>query len=330
MLIDLKNYLSIIYRSAVEILEETSEAALVLDLDGLRNLTGSELAGLKAWCQHQPCPLVGVGDERSPATECVDVVVESAAELTTILRRIKSNPQASTVLVQVLRAIEQLSPVDGLVVESLGYGTLQAGGEFKRWLKQFREKNTAPPAKECGPAVIVERVGDQLNVKLNRPESSNSYTVELRDALFEALKLAELDDSIKSTYVSANGRCFCTGGELTEFGSVENSAAAHMIRSQRFPAKILLSAPERYHFHVHKACIGSGLELPACAGRLTASPKTTFWLPELSMGLIPGAGGCVSITKRIGRRKTAYMVMMNKKIDAHKALEWGLVDEICS
>ncbi len=152
--------------------------------------------------------------------------------------------------------------------------------------------------------------------------------MEMRDEMLQALRLVALDRSIQTVRVSANGRCFCTGGELAEFGSVSSPIDGHMIRSQALPASLLLADSARYHFHVHKACVGSGIEIPACAGYLTAAPKTTFWLPELSMGLIPGAGGCVSISRRIGRRRTAYLVLMNKKIDAARALAWGLIDAI--
>ena len=57
-------------------------------------------------------------------------------------------------------------------------------------------------------------------------------------------------------------------------------------------------------------------------------PDATIGLPELALGLIPGAGGTVSITRRIGRWRTAYLVLSGATIDAATALAWGLVDEI--
>jgi enoyl-CoA hydratase/carnithine racemase len=328
MLLDDSTIDSALMRSAVDLLAESSQPAVVLDLQSLSRLSESDLVAVERWSRRQPCPVVGKGHESLPAVTCVDAVVESDAELNTMLRRVAVNPQAAAVLVQVLRTIEHLSPLDGLVVESLGYATLQFGEEFRRWLTQYQSQNPAAPTKESGPPVRVERNADQLTLVLNRPGNGNAYSVELRDALMEAFSLVELDASIRQVRVSAEGRCFCTGGELTEFGVVSSPVSAHMIRSHVSPARLLLSASDRYHFHVHGACVGSGIELPACAGYLSASAKTLFWLPELSMGLIPGAGGCVSISRRIGRQRTAYMVLMNKKIDARKALEWGLIDEI--
>lgn len=63
---------------------------------------------------------------------------------------------------------------------------------------------------------------------------------------------------------------------------------------------------------------------------MRAHPATLLGLPELSLGLIPGAGGTVSVTRRIGRWRTAYLILSGRTIDAATALRWGLVDEIAS
>ena len=63
-------------------------------------------------------------------------------------------------------------------------------------------------------------------------------------------------------------------------------------------------------------------------GRVLCRPGATLGLPELGLGLIPGAGGTVSITRRIGRWRTAYLVLSGRTIDSATALRWGLVDEV--
>jgi enoyl-CoA hydratase/carnithine racemase len=79
---------------------------------------------------------------------------------------------------------------------------------------------------------------------------------------------------------------------------------------------------------VHGACVGAGVELPAFAGRVVARPDARFRLPEVAMGLVPGAGGTVSIPRRIGRQATALLALTGDTIDAPTALALGLVDEI--
>ena len=72
--------------------------------------------------------------------------------------------------------------------------------------------------------------------------------------------------------------------------------------------------------------MGAGIELPAFARRVVAAEDAFFQLPELSLGLIPGAGGTVSIPRRIGRQRTARLALSGERLDAATALEWGLVD----
>jgi enoyl-CoA hydratase/carnithine racemase len=68
--------------------------------------------------------------------------------------------------------------------------------------------------------------------------------------------------------------------------------------------------------------------VPAFAGTVIADPGSWFRLPELGMGLIPGAGGTVSLPRRIGRWRTAWMGLTGARVTAAQALEWGLVDSV--
>jgi enoyl-CoA hydratase/carnithine racemase len=77
---------------------------------------------------------------------------------------------------------------------------------------------------------------------------------------------------------------------------------------------------------VHGPCAGAGIELAAFAGTVVAEAGTTFRLPEVGMGLIPGAGGTVGIPRRIGRWRTLYLALTGHRIDVATALAWGLVD----
>ena len=85
---------------------------------------------------------------------------------------------------------------------------------------------------------------------------------------------------------------------------------------------------DRTTVRVHGACIGAGLELASFSRRVVAHPDTVFQLPEVAMGLIPGAGGTVGLPLRIGRQRTAHLALTGTALDARTALAWGLVDEI--
>jgi enoyl-CoA hydratase/carnithine racemase len=101
---------------------------------------------------------------------------------------------------------------------------------------------------------------------------------------------------------------------------------AHEIRTTRSPGLLLDALGDKCVAFVHGACVGAGIELPAFCRRVEAAADTTFQLPEVSMGLIPGAGGTASIPRRIGRQRTAYLAVSGKTIDARTAHRIGLVD----
>ena len=183
-----------------------------------------------------------------------------------------------------------------------------------------------PPDPE--PPVLTSRHDDELHIVLNRPHRHNAVTMALRDALSEALTLAAADDSITAVHLSGNGPSFCSGGDLGEFGSFPDPAIAHVTRLTRSPARLAHLIADKLHVHLHGSCMGAGIEVPALAHHVIADPDTVIALPELGLGLVPGAGGTASIPRRIGRQRTAALAFSGARIDAATALAWGLVDEI--
>ncbi len=286
-------------------------------------IAARELPATPDWLYQQPCPVIAVGESAPNADLCVASFEEAQA----LAGRIAQQPAAALALVQVLRAVELLPLELGLNVESLAYATLQGGAGHRAWLAARAEPPQAIAGGE-GEAILLERDGDVLRAVLNRPRERNSMTVEMRDALIELFELVILDNSIERVDLSGAGACFSVGGELREFGLAVDTAEAHRIRSLCLPGRLLARCADRVHCHVHSACLGSGAEFPAFAGRVIAHPRSFFQLPELDLGLIPGAGGCVSISRRIGRQRTAWMVLSGKRVNAATALEWGLVDAI--
>lgn len=295
---------------------ESRYPALVVMLDGTDNLPGD-------WLRTLPCPVIGIG-EGSLAPAC-DMVVARSEEAAPILRNIAAAPIAAMVLVQHLRASEALDLPSALTAESFAYATVQQGPEFRRLT--FPRK---PAIAANAPAVEIEVVDDgrALAITLNRPASRNAIDVEMRDALSEALDLALVHPEAPAVHIKATGRCFSTGGEVAEFGLASDPATAHWVRSLRLPARRLARLGDRLSVHVRGAAIGAGLEIAAFASRLTASSDAWFQLPELKYGLIPGAGGTVSVARRIGRQRTAYMALSMKRVSAETALGWGLIDAI--
>lgn len=235
---------------------------------------------------------------------------------------VEQSPQASAAVVSLL-AGPPVSIEEGLVAESLAYAELQAGPEFAAWLA---ERGPAEPARSAGP-VRLEREGDHLTITLQRPECHNAVDVAMRDALVDAFALVAADPALTAT-LQGDGPSFCSGGDLREFGTFPDPATAHAIRLERLPSRALAAVADRVMARVHGHCVGAGAELAAFCHGVIAAPDTTFRLPEVAMGLVPGQGGTVSLPRRIGARRTAWLALSGQAIDASTAIEWGLVDEI--
>ena len=276
------------------------------------------------------CPTIAVVSEPdAPAARALsgafDVVVESRGELSPLVEAIDAQPLAASALAQLLRGHEARTVEQGLVAESFVYSMLQSGPEFAGWLAGQR---TLRPEIPESPPVRVERDGARLELVLDHPAKRNAYSAAMRDHLCEALQLAVRDESIEQVVLRGEGPAFCSGGDLDEFGLLTDPATAHAIRTTRSAARWLAACGPRVRAEVHGACIGAGIELPAFAGTVAARPDAWFQLPELSMGLVPGAGGTVSLPLRIGRQRTAWLALTGARLDAEAALGLGLVDEI--
>lgn len=271
-----------------------------------------------------PVPVVAIGHD-AEAPEWADAVVPDEAAAQLLLDRISSHPKTAAVIVDLLRVMPELSLAHGLVAESFAYGLLQGSEEHASWLAA-----RAPAVAHAEGQVRAERQDACLELVLDRPAADNAIDRAMRDQLAEMLALAAIDPTIERVLLRGAGRSFSLGADLAEFGTTRDPALAHAIRRQTLPARYAAACADKLEVHVQGACVGAGLELAAFARRIVAGPRAWFQLPELAMGVLPGAGGCVSLTRRIGRQKAALMILSGRRIAAREALDWGLVDELAA
>ncbi len=253
-----------------------------------------------------------------------DVALDDS-DLGLLVEQVDRVPQAAVSLAVLLRQTETLPIAPALAAESAVYSMLQGGPEFAAW------RASSPAVADGGPGrptVVFDRDDDRLFVTLDRPHRHNAISTRLRDELYAALMIALIDDSIRDVIVEGNGPSFCSGGDLGEFGSRPDPVTAHLTRLARSPAMLIERLRDRVEMRIHGSTFGGGIEMAAFAGRVIADPATQIALPEVSLGLIPGAGGTASLTRRIGRQRTALLGLLGTPIDAATALAWGLVDEI--
>ena len=256
---------------------------------------------------------------RLPAfVEDISIAIQELDEM------ISLHTQPALVLAHLLRQKAYQNVSQGLVLESLSYGMLQSGSQFKAWLNQRGDIARVLDEK---PVVLASRSDESLEIYLNRPERSNAYSSDMRDQLFDFLQIARFDEAVTKVKLHGLGKSFCSGGDLAEFGSVDFPPDGHIIRLHRSPALSSHSIADKLEVYLHGVCAGAGIEIPAFASRVFGNESVEIFLPEISMGLIPGAGGTVSLPRRIGPQKTAYLAMSGKTLSLSDALAWGLIDE---
>jgi enoyl-CoA hydratase/isomerase-like protein len=257
-----------------------------------------------------------------------DWIAVDAAEIDAMLEHLGAQVRGfglpAAVLAQVLRTASALPVADALLLESFAYSALLGGQAFRDWLLKRGARMMPLP----GPRVRCTREGEILTITLAHASRRNAIDACMRDELVEHLAFACDDPTLPAVHLRADGPDFSAGGDLAEFGESIDLVRAHAIRTLRSPARLTHSLAARTTAFLHGACVGAGIEIPAAAARVVAAPDTRFWLPELQMGLMPGAGGTVTIARRIGRRRMLFWALTGRQIDARTALEWGLVDEV--
>jgi enoyl-CoA hydratase/carnithine racemase len=252
---------------------------------------------------------------------------EAAGVVARWLAGVRAAPAACLVAAQLLRAAEP-----SLTAESLGYSMLQSGPAHRAWLDSARRPGRGPdrpPARRDRAAdrVAVHERDGVVELVLTRPERRNAFDAAMREQLCDALDAA-LATPTRPVVLRGEGPSFCAGGDLAEFGTVTDPVEGHRLRTSRSVPRRLRRLSRRLVVGAHGACVGAGVEFAAFARVLLATPDATFRLPEAAMGLIPGAGGTVSLPPRIGRHRTLHMVVTGEPVDAATAHAWGLVDEV--
>ena len=276
--------------------------------------------------------IVPVGDlqGRGPTAADPEAADRETADLETAVGRLRDavmrSPRAAIVCGQLVRQTAVLASDEGLAAEATAYSLLLGGAEFARWLG---ERGPARPRRQP-PAepVLVTRDEGRLSIVLNVPDRRNAFSAGVREALLDAVLLAEADSTIESVELSGAGPAFCSGGDLDEFGTATDLVAACLVRLSRAPWRVIERIAPKVTVFAHGACVGAGTEIAAYAGRVVSAPDAFFALPEVRMGLVPGAGGSVSVVRRIGRWRAAWLMLTGERLPAATALRWGLVDEI--
>ncbi len=177
--------------------------------------------------------------------------------------------------------------------------------------------------------VIYERKGNIGYVTLNRPRVLNVYSVQMRDDLYEVLSAIKADDEIRAVILKGAGeKAFCAGADLSEFLTAPSVVKARQIRVLRDLWGLFRSMAQPLIAALHGYVLGSGMEIALFCNIRIAAENTIFGLPEMGLGIIPGAGGTQTLPRIIGLSRSLDMLLTNRRMDAREALESGLVSRV--
>ena len=168
--------------------------------------------------------------------------------------------------------------------------------------------------------VIYERSGNIGYVTLNRPRVLNVYSVQMRDDLYEVLNAIKVDDEIRvAIFKGAGEKAFCAGADLSEFLTAPSVVKARQIRILRDLWGLFRSMPQPLIAALHGYVLGSGMEIALFCDIRIAAENVIFGLPEMGLGIIPGAGGTQTLPRVIGLSRSLDMLLTNRRMDAQEA-----------
>jgi enoyl-CoA hydratase/carnithine racemase len=178
--------------------------------------------------------------------------------------------------------------------------------------------------------VIYEKNDDGIAwVTLNRPDSLNAFSVQMRDDLFEILSAVKADDEVRVVIIKGAGkRAFCSGADLNEFLTAPSVVRARRIRAARDLWRLFLGIPQPLIAALHGYVLGSGIEIALYCDLRVASRDVIFGLPEAGLGILPGAGGTQTLPRIMGVPGALDMLLTGRRIGGPEALQTGLVNRL--
>ncbi|MDU1084504.1 MAG: enoyl-CoA hydratase-related protein, partial [Leclercia adecarboxylata] len=174
--------------------------------------------------------------------------------------------------------------------------------------------------------LIITRQGRVLHLTLNRPAARNALNNALLSELATTLEAAATDSEVSVCVITGNERCFAAGADLNEMAEKDLAATLNDIRPQLWArinafSKPLIAAVNGY-------ALGAGCELALLCDVVIAGENARFGLPEITLGIMPGAGGTQRLIRSVGKSLASKMVLTGESITARQALAAGLVSDV--
>jgi enoyl-CoA hydratase len=174
--------------------------------------------------------------------------------------------------------------------------------------------------------IKVDKKGSVGLIQLNRPKALNALNAELLDELGDALHELDKDDGIGAIVVAGSDKAFAAGADIKEMAE---AGAVQMLLEQRIERFDRINSVKKPVIAaVSGWALGGGCELAMACDMIVASETAKFGQPEITIGVIPGAGGTQRLTRAVGKALAMEMVLSNRQLSAEEAFQFGLVNRV--
>lgn len=184
------------------------------------------------------------------------------------------------------------------------------------------------PGSRSESLVQVEHAGPVATITLDRPAALNALSEELCAQLDQALAAAEAASSIRAVVIAGSERAFCAGADISR---IQPRGPGDMLDPGGFglaPFITLAAMRKPVIAAVRGLALGGGCELALACDIVVASESARFAVPEVKLGVIPGAGGTQRLVHAVGKAVAMRMLLTGAVIDAQEALRTGLVSDL--
>ncbi len=169
--------------------------------------------------------------------------------------------------------------------------------------------------------------GAVARLLIDRPQKANALDSATLRALLARLEELDRDDALRVVVLGGRGKTFCGGADVAELGRLDAQSARAFITLIHEVCAAIRRLPVPVVARLHGAVIGAGLEIAAACDLRVAAPGTRFAMPEVRLG-IPSVVEAALLPRLIGAGRAAWLVLTGEPIDAERALEWGLIEQL--
>jgi 3-hydroxyacyl-CoA dehydrogenase len=170
--------------------------------------------------------------------------------------------------------------------------------------------------------VHYEKRGDVALLTIDNPPV-NPLSSGVRQGLYDGMAKALADDAVTAVVLTGKGRAFIAGADISEFGGAASEAV-----SLAAALEAIENGPKPVVAAINGTAFGGGLEVALCCDYRVAAPTAPVGLPEVKLGLLPGAGGTQRLPRLVGAKAALDFILSGDPIPAPKALELGIVDAV--